>query len=81
MTRFSGRFAGLVAGATAAALLFAAGTGAKTAPKVIAIGSMVGPKLAYVETQATAPPSLFLSITTTPGQKVGLDWYVICSKS
>jgi hypothetical protein len=62
------------------ALLLAGAASARTSSKVIATGTLLkGGLYAYAQGNAVGPKSLSAKVTTTPSQKVLLQWSVICS--
>jgi len=64
----------------ALALLLAGAAGAKTTGRVIGNGTLLkGGLYAYAQANANGPASLSAKISTTPSQKVLLQWSVSCS--
>lgn len=64
----------------ALALLLAGTAGARTSGRVIGNGTLLkGGLYAYAQANANGPTSLSAKISTTPSQKVLLQWSVSCS--
>ena len=62
------------------ALLLAGAADARTSSKVIANGILLkGGLYAYAQANANGPTSLSAKVSTTPSQKVLLQWSVSCS--
>ena len=81
MTSFGGRLTGTILIVAALGLLLAGAAGARPTLKVIGTGTLLkGGLYAYAQANALGPTSIFARVTTTPSQKVFLQWSITCSK-
>lgn len=81
MTSSSGRLTGKILIVASLGLLLAGAADARTSDKVIAKGTLLkGGLYAYAQGNAVAPKSLSARVTTSPTQKVLLQWSVICAR-